>query len=101
VPLDGRFWFGVGSGEALNEHVVARKWPEASIRLEMLEEAVSVIRELWRGHEVSRYGEYFSVENARIYTLPREAPPIYVSAFGDEAARLPPASATVSCARSR
>src|SRR4051794_24665137 len=74
--FDGRFWFGVGSGEALNEHVLAMKWPETSIRLEMLEEAVSVIRSLWSGDEVSHYGDYFKVENARLYTLPDDLPPI-------------------------
>ena len=51
--FDGRFWFGVGTGEALNEHILALKWPEAAIRLEMLEEAVSLIRRLWSGEEIS------------------------------------------------
>ena len=86
--FDGRFWFGVGSGEALNEHVLAMKWPETTIRLEMLEEAVSVIRRLWSGDEVSHHGEYFNVENARLYTLPGRAPAIYVSAFGEKAAKV-------------
>ena len=43
--FDGRFWFGVGTGEALNEHILALKWPEAGVRLAMLEEAVAVIRD--------------------------------------------------------
>jgi G6PDH family F420-dependent oxidoreductase len=72
--FDGRFWFGVGTGEALNEHVVAQKWPEASVRLEMLDEAVGVIRRLWTGEVVSHYGTHFNVENARIYTLPDKSP---------------------------
>jgi coenzyme F420-dependent glucose-6-phosphate dehydrogenase len=80
--FDGRFWLGVGSGEALNEHIVAAKWPEASVRLEMLEEAVAILRRLWEGGEQSHYGTYFQMENARIYTLPDKPPPIYVSAFG-------------------
>jgi G6PDH family F420-dependent oxidoreductase len=86
--FDGRFWFGVGTGEALNEHILALKWPEAAIRLEMLEEAVSLIRRLWSGEEISHYGHYFNVENARLYTLPTDAPPIYVSAFGEKAAKI-------------
>jgi G6PDH family F420-dependent oxidoreductase len=86
--FDGRFWFGVGSGEALNEHIVALKWPETSVRLAMLEEAVSVIRALWSGENVSHYGKHFQVENARIYSLPDQAPPIYVSAFGEKAAKV-------------
>jgi len=47
--FEGRFWFGVGSGEALNEHILGQKWPEADIRLEMLEEAVDVMRQLFTG----------------------------------------------------
>ena len=85
---DGRFWFGVGTGEALNEHVVGVKWPEADVRLQMLEEAIDIIRTLWRGGAHSHYGPFFTVENARIYTLPATLPPIYVSAFGPKAMEL-------------
>jgi coenzyme F420-dependent glucose-6-phosphate dehydrogenase len=88
VMFDGRFWFGVGSGEALNEHVTAQHWPEAPIRLAMLEEAIAVIRALWSGGEQSHYGEYYRVENARLYTLPDSPPPIIVSAFGEKSAEL-------------
>ena len=49
VMLGGRFNLGVGSGEALNEHILGDRWPEAEVRLEMLEEAVEVIRTLWAG----------------------------------------------------
>src|SRR4051794_22114579 len=81
--FEGRFWFGVGSGEALNEHIVGSKWPETRLRLEMLEEAIGVIRLLWSGKQESHYGKHFTVENARIYTLPDVLPPIIVSAFGE------------------
>ena len=86
--FDGRFWLGVGTGEALNEHILATKWPEARVRLEMLEEAVAIIRRLWSGESASHYGPHFQVENARIYSLPDVAPPIYVSAFGEQAAEV-------------
>jgi G6PDH family F420-dependent oxidoreductase len=85
VLLDGRFRLGVGSGEALNEHVTGAAWPGADRRLEMLEEAVAVMRELWGGGFVTRYGEHYTVENARIYTLPAEQIPVYVSGFGPKA----------------
>ncbi len=49
VLFDGRFLFGVGSREALDEHVFGHRWPPADVRLEMLEEAVEVIRALWSG----------------------------------------------------
>jgi G6PDH family F420-dependent oxidoreductase len=82
VMTNGRFRLGVGTGEALNEHIVGQKWPEIDVRLEMLEEAVEIMRALWRGEQTSHYGTYFTVENARIYTLPEVPPPVYVSAFG-------------------
>jgi len=86
--FDGRaFYAGVGTGENLNEHVLGDHWPEHAVRLEMLEEAVEVIEKLWTGEEVSHHGEHFTVENARLYTLPEETPPICVSAYGERAAR--------------
>jgi coenzyme F420-dependent glucose-6-phosphate dehydrogenase len=86
--LPGRFFLGVGSGENLNEHVVAPRWPSAAVRLDMLEEAIEVIRELWEGKLVSHRGTHFEVENARLYTLPDEPPPIYVAGSGDKSASL-------------
>jgi len=81
----GRFNLGVGSGEALNEHILGDRWPEADVRLEMLEEAVEVIRTLWQGGQQSHHGRHYTVENARIYDLPDELPPILVSGFGPKA----------------
>src|SRR4051794_13173177 len=66
VLLEGRFSFGVGSGEALNEHVLGDRWPEVDVRLEMLEEAVAVLRELWQGGQRSHRGRHYTVENARL-----------------------------------
>jgi coenzyme F420-dependent glucose-6-phosphate dehydrogenase len=86
--LPGRFWFGVGSGENLNEHILGDHWPPADIRLDMLAEAIEVIRLLWEGEEVSHWGDYYTVENARIYTLPDKLPPILVAASGSGAAEL-------------
>jgi G6PDH family F420-dependent oxidoreductase len=85
---NGRFAFGVGTGEALNEHILGDHWPEADARLNMLEEAIEIIRELWTGKQVSHDGQHYLVENARIYTLPDELPPIYVSGFGPKAIEL-------------
>jgi G6PDH family F420-dependent oxidoreductase len=86
--FEGRFWLGVGTGEALNEHITGAKWPEASVRLEMLEEAISILRSLWSGCEVSYHTPHYTVENARIYTLPPETPAVYVSAFGPDSVSL-------------
>jgi G6PDH family F420-dependent oxidoreductase len=86
--LSGRFNLGVGSGEALNEHILGTHWPEADVRLEMLEEAVEVMRTLWSGGQQSHRGRHYTVENARIYDLPDTPPPVLVSGFGPKAVRL-------------
>lgn len=87
VMTEGRFFLGVGSGENLNEHILGDRWPPALLRLSMLEESVRVIRELWKGEEVTFSGEHYRVEDARIYDVPPEPPPILVSAFGPLAAK--------------
>jgi coenzyme F420-dependent glucose-6-phosphate dehydrogenase len=86
--LPGRFFLGVGTGENLNEHVLGDRWPEAAVRLEMLEEAIDVIRLLWQGGYQSHHGRHYTVEEARIYTLPDEPPPMYVAASKPTAAEL-------------
>ncbi len=85
VLLRGRFALGLGSGEALNEHILGDRWPEADERLEMLEEAVQVIRTLWQGGSQSHRGRHYRVENARIYDLPEHLPAILISGFGPKA----------------
>ncbi|MGV3760026.1 MAG: TIGR03557 family F420-dependent LLM class oxidoreductase [Actinomycetota bacterium] len=86
--LEGRFTFGVGTGEALNEHVLGHRWPRPEVRLAMLEEAVEVIRRLWTGETVDHHGAFYEVDNARLFDPPEEAPPIVVSGFGQEATKL-------------
>jgi G6PDH family F420-dependent oxidoreductase len=94
VLLDGRFGLGLGSGEALNEHVLGDAWPPAEIRLQMLEEAIEVIKALWTGEVVDHHGAHYTVENARLYTLPERPPGIWVSGFGPKATRLAARTAT-------
>ena len=88
VMAEDRFWLGVGSGEALNEHILGTVWPEADVRLEMLEESVEVLRLLWQGGSQSHHGKHYTVENAQIFDLPSSSIPMHVSAFGDKAAEL-------------
>jgi G6PDH family F420-dependent oxidoreductase len=85
---EGRFSLGVGSGEALNEHILGTRWPSAEERLEMLEEAVRVIRELLSGQLISHRGRHYTVETARLYSVPEQPPPIYMSGFGAKAIEL-------------
>jgi G6PDH family F420-dependent oxidoreductase len=84
----GRFRFGVGSGERLNEHILGGLWPPADIRLERLAESVDVIRKLWTGETITHRGEHYTVDAARVFSLPDELPPILVSGFGPKATTL-------------
>lgn len=88
VLLGGRFRLGVGTGEALNEHIHADAWPRAAVRREMLSEAVHVMRRLWSGENVSFEGKHYTVDNARLYTVPDVAPEIWISGFGPDAVQL-------------
>lgn len=86
--MPGRFFLGLGTGENLNEHVFDDSWPDIDTRQEMLAEAIKIIRELWKGEQYSHKGTYYTVRDARIYTLPETLPPIYVAASGPESAEL-------------
>lgn len=86
--FEGRFALGVGTGEALNEHILGHAWPTLDVRLEMLEEAVEVMRKLWSGELVRHRGTHYTVDTARLYTLPDSPPPVLVSGFGPKATRL-------------
>jgi len=83
-----RFALGLGAGERLNEHVIGTGWPSASIRHEMLEEAIDIIRLLWQGGTQSYFGRYVKLENARIYDLPKHAPQILVAISGRRSAKM-------------
>jgi coenzyme F420-dependent glucose-6-phosphate dehydrogenase len=86
--MPGRFFLGVGTGENLNEHVLGDRWPNHEERLEMLEEAVGLIRELWQGGLVSHRGRHYTVDRARLYTVPDEPPAIAIAASGTDTAEL-------------
>jgi len=88
VMLEGRFRLGVGTGEALNEHVHGDAWPRADVRLEMLEEAVEVMRRLWTEDLVNHRGRHYTVDNATVYTRRETPPEVWVSGFGPKATRL-------------
>ena len=78
--LPGRFTLGLGTGENLNEHVLGDRWPAPDERIELLEEAIEVIRLLWQGEEQTHRGKHYTVDHARLYTLPEEEIPIVVAA---------------------
>ena len=84
--MPGRFFLGVGTGENLNEHITGARWPETQIRIEMLEEAIEIMRSLWKGEDYSHHGRFYTVEGARVYTLPDEPVPVYMAAAGTTSA---------------
>jgi len=77
-----RFWLGLGSGEALNEHVVAGYWPEAPERIARMFESIEIIRKLFSGKDVKHKGEFYRMETMRLWTMPATPPPIYVATAG-------------------
>jgi len=72
----GRHWLGLGSGEALNEHVVGGYWPEVGERIARMFEAIEIIRKLFTGNEVKHAGRWYQLESTRLWTLPPSPPPI-------------------------
>jgi coenzyme F420-dependent glucose-6-phosphate dehydrogenase len=86
--LPGQFSLGLGTGEKLNEHILGDRWPPAEIRQPMLKEAVEIIRALWSGEETDHHGHYFTVENAQLFEVPSELPPICIAAGGPKSATL-------------
>lgn len=86
--MPGRFFLGVGTGENLNKHVVGAPWPPPEMRMDMLEEAIGVMRELFEGGEKSHHGRFFEVVDARLYTLPEQPVPILVAAAGKQAGKV-------------
>src|SRR5437763_8147024 len=78
----GRFWLGLGSGEALNEHVVAGYWPEVAERINRLFESIEMMQKLFTGKDVKHDGRYDKMETARICIMLVRRPPIYVATAG-------------------
>jgi G6PDH family F420-dependent oxidoreductase len=82
----GRSWLGVGSGEALNEHVIGGYWPEAGERSLRMFEAIEVIKKLFQGSlagkDIKHAGRFFQMESVRLWTMPDAAPPVLVATAG-------------------
>jgi coenzyme F420-dependent glucose-6-phosphate dehydrogenase len=110
VLYPGRIGLGIGTGEAMNEVSVGFDWPSADIRLERTIESIKIIKKLWNkesvsgdnGKEISLSnnnnknnnnnngfvnfnGQYFKVNNAKLYTPPSTNIPLYMAASGKEA----------------
>ncbi len=87
----GRHWLGLGSGEALNEHVVAGYWPEAPERINRMFEAIDIIKKLFAaslaGKDVKHAGPFYKLESTRLWTMPEVAPEILVATAGPVTAK--------------
>jgi TAT-translocated FGD2 family F420-dependent dehydrogenase len=83
----GRIFLGLGSGEALNEQAATGVWPAWEERWDRLAEAISVIRQLWTGKQVSHKGTYYTV-NAKLYDPPAAPIPLFTAANGRKSMRL-------------
>lgn len=84
----GRGYLGIGSGESLNETPAGMHWPSVGEQIDRMDEALEIINRLLDGETVSHEGEYFRTESARLHTLGARRPPVYVSAFGEQAAEV-------------
>ncbi|MGH7767890.1 MAG: TIGR03557 family F420-dependent LLM class oxidoreductase [Candidatus Binatia bacterium] len=82
-----RFYLGVGTGEALNEYSATGRWPDYQIRQSQLAEAIQLIRALWTGEKVTHRGVHYQTRQAKLYTLPREPIPLYISSMVPNSAR--------------
>ena len=87
VMYPGRTWLGLGSGEALNEHVVGGYWPEAPERINRMFEAIEILRKLFTGKDVKHDGRFFKLETTRLWTMPDTPPPIYIATAGPVTAK--------------
>jgi len=87
----GRHWLGLGSGEALNEHITAQYWPEAPERINRMFEAIDVIKKLFTaslaGKDTKHSGQFYKLESTRLWTMPEEAPEILVATGGPVTAK--------------
>jgi len=84
----GRPYLGIGSGESLNESPLGADWPPVGEQIERLEEGLQIIRRLLAGETIDHDGKHFSTKQARLHSRPERIPPIYVSAFGPQAAEV-------------
>jgi coenzyme F420-dependent glucose-6-phosphate dehydrogenase len=83
----GRFFLGIGTGEALNEYSATAQWPEYRVRQTQLAEAIELIRALWTGEKVTHRGAHYQTRQAKLYTRPDEPIPIYISTMVPNSAR--------------
>ncbi len=82
----GRPFLGFGSGESLNESPLGADWPPVTEQIERMEEGLELIHRLFDGERVTHEGKHWKADEAILHTRPSRRPPIYVSAFGPQAA---------------
>jgi len=87
----GRHWLGLGSGEALNEHIVGQYWPEVPERINRMFESIDIIKKLFAaslaGKDVKHSGQFYKLESTRLWTMPEVPPEILVATAGPVTAK--------------
>jgi alkanesulfonate monooxygenase SsuD/methylene tetrahydromethanopterin reductase-like flavin-dependent oxidoreductase (luciferase family) len=80
---NGRLIFGVGTGEGAPEYDHLGEATEHRIRGEMLDEALEVITNLWRGEPLDHRGAHYRAEQTAFKPAPVQQPriPIWVGGF--------------------
>src|SRR3954464_13141953 len=84
----GRPFLGIGSGEALNEVPLGDDWPATGEQIALMDEALDMIDRLWKGETITKDSGHFRAKDLKLHTLADRRPPIWVSAFGPQAAEV-------------
>lgn len=86
---DERVVVGLSTGEAMNEKPLGQSWDDYPVRRDRLQETLEIIQELYANDDFVSYdGDFFSLDDARLYTMPDQRPEIHVAANGPSTARL-------------
>jgi coenzyme F420-dependent glucose-6-phosphate dehydrogenase len=72
----------------MNEIPAGMEWPSVAEQQERTEEALTIITRLLGGETVDFEGRHFRTKSARLYLDLDRRPPVYMSAFGPEAAQI-------------
>lgn len=85
----GRLTVGIGIGGGAPEHrAYGMAFPEPAERAARLEEAVAVIRALWSGGPVTRPSDFYPLDQAHAFPVPRPAPRLLIGAGTPAGVRL-------------
>jgi probable F420-dependent oxidoreductase len=83
---DGRFELGIGAGHTAAEYdEIGLVFDSASVRVERLDESVSILRRLFDGQSLTFEGRHYRIEGHRLF--PARRPRLLVGGNGDQVLR--------------